>query len=77
MTTTTLTFDKLARHVGHRIEAQGRGLPMQNVVLICAECEEVLLDLDADGETAAGMVPVAPEPEQPPDAVELELPLAA
>ncbi|NTU81928.1 MAG: hypothetical protein HGA45_21545 [Chloroflexales bacterium] len=77
--TTTLTFEKLARHVGHQIAAEARGLPAQNVVLICTECGEVLLDLDADGESAMGLVPVEPGPEQPPDAEELALalPIAA
>lgn len=75
----TLTFENLRRHIGHQIAAEGRGLPVQNVVLWCADCDEVLLDLDAEGETAHSLAPYEPPgPEKPPmPAVALALPVAA
>ncbi|NNJ12136.1 hypothetical protein EKD04_017535 [Chloroflexales bacterium ZM16-3] len=57
-----LTFENLLRHVGHTITCSAHGLPPQNVVLNCETCDEVIVDLDADGETLFQLVPVTPEP---------------
>jgi hypothetical protein len=66
----TLSFDNLLRHVGHEITCSSHGLPPQNVVLFCETCDEVIADLDADGESLFGLVPVAPpDPMLPPAAM--------
>ncbi|NTU85009.1 MAG: hypothetical protein HGA45_37540, partial [Chloroflexales bacterium] len=62
----TLSFENLVRHIGHRIDCAGHGLPPQNVVLHCVECDEVIIDLDAEGESLFGLVPVSPPPDEPP-----------
>jgi hypothetical protein len=78
----TLTFENLSRHVGHRIVAEHRGLPPQSVVLRCADCDESIIELDAEGEAEAGLgllEPVGPQKPTgpPPLAVGLPLPVAA
>jgi hypothetical protein len=70
-------FEKLGRHVGHRLALDARGVPAQNVVLTCVDCGEALLDLDAEGDAAAALVPVAPVPPRRPSGVALALPVAA
>jgi hypothetical protein len=57
-----LSFDTLLRHVGHTITCRAHGLPPQNVILHCATCDEVIIDLDADGESLFDLVPITPEP---------------
>lgn len=78
----TFTFDNLSRHVGHRIVAEHRGLPPQSVVLRCADCDEPIIELDAEGEAEAGLglvEPIGPPKPggPPPPAVAVPLPVAA
>jgi hypothetical protein len=67
----TLSFENLERHIGHRIVCAGHGLPPQNVVLHCLDCEEVIIDLDAEGESLFGLILITPSPDDPPEPIAL------
>ncbi|MBX0329108.1 hypothetical protein K2Z83_15630 [Oscillochloris sp. ZM17-4] len=71
-----LTFENLLRHISHTIVCRAHGTPPQNVVIHCATCDEVIIDLDADGESLFGLVPLKPEPPVMPPAV-AAVPVAA
>jgi hypothetical protein len=72
-----LTFENLLRHVGHEIVCRAHGLPPQNVIVHCETCDEVIIDLDADGESLFGLVPIRPDPPPLPPAAAAAMPAVA